>query len=94
VIGKRLYALALEHDAAGVAWTHYRIRRAALEAAVALGAEAQALIAQVERASERELRHVGAKLYRVQRIGAVAITAPEWRRIWAAYAARRRARAA
>jgi hypothetical protein len=94
VIGKRLYALALAQDMAGVAWTHYRIRRAALGAAVALGAEARALIAQVERARERELPRVGAKLYRVQRIGVAAITRAEWRRIWAAYAARRRARAA
>jgi hypothetical protein len=94
VIGKRLYALALAHDAAGVAWTHYWIRRAALEAAVELGTEARALIAEVQRASERELARVGARLYRVQRLGSVAITAPEWRRIWAAYVARRRARAA
>jgi hypothetical protein len=93
-LGKRLYGLALPHDQTGVAWTRYRLRRAALEAAVALGAEARALIAEVERASERELPRVGARLYRVQRVGAATITAPEWQRIWAAYGARRRSRAA
>ncbi len=93
-LGKRLHALALPHDQAGVAWTRYRLRRAAFEAALTLGAAARGLIAEVQRASERELPRVGARLYRVQRLGAGAITAPEWRRIWQAYAARRRSRVA
>lgn len=93
-LGKRLYALALPHDQAGVAWTRYRIRRAALEAALTLGAAARGLVAELEGASDRELPRVGARLYRVQREGAAAITAPEWRRIWQAYAARRRSRVA
>jgi hypothetical protein len=93
-IGKRLYGLALPHEQASVAWSHFQLRRAALEAAVTLGAEARGLLAQVERASERELPRVGARLYRVQHAGGVTIGAAEWRRIWQAYGARRRARVA
>jgi hypothetical protein len=93
-IGKRLYALALPHEQASVAWSHFQLRRAALEAAVTLSAEARALVAEVERASERELPRVGARLYRVQHADVVAIGATEWRRIWQAYGARRRARVA
>jgi hypothetical protein len=90
VVGKRLYALALEHDQAGVAWSHYHLRRAALEMAVELGAPARALVARVEGAPERELPRLGARLYRLQRAAAAAIGAGEWRRIWAVYHARRR----
>jgi hypothetical protein len=90
VVGKRLYALALEHDQAGVAWSHFRMRKAALEAAVELGAPARALVARVERAPERELPRLGARLYRLQRAAAAAIAAGEWRRIWQVYHARRR----
>jgi len=93
-LGKRLYAIALPHDQAGVAWTRYRLRRAALEAALTLGAETRSLIAEVERASQHELPRVGARLYRLQRKVATAIAAAEWRRIWQAYTARRRSRAA
>ncbi len=93
-LGKRLYALGLSHDQAGVAWSHYRLRRAALEAALRLSAEARSLLAEVERARDRELPRVGAKLYRLQRHGTTAIATAEWRRIWQAYAARRRPRAA
>jgi hypothetical protein len=90
VVGKRLYALALEHDQAGVAWSHFRMRKAALEAAVELGAPARALVARVERAPDRELARLGARLYRLQRATAAAIAAGEWRRIWQVYHARRR----
>ncbi len=93
-LGKRLYALALPHDQAGAAWSRYQLRKAALEAAITLGAAARSLIVEVERASERELPRVGARLYRLQRGGAAAIAPAEWRRIWQAYAARRRSRAA
>jgi hypothetical protein len=93
-IGKRLYGLALPHEQASVAWSHFQLRRAALEAAITLGAEALGLLAQVEHASERELPRVGARLYRVQHAGGVTIGAAEWRRIWSAYGARRRARVA
>jgi hypothetical protein len=91
VVGKRLYALALEHDQTGVAWSHFRMRKAALEAAVELGAPARALVARVERAPERELPRLGARLYQLQRrAAAAAIAAGEWRRIWQVYHARRR----
>ena len=90
MVGKRLYGLALGHEQAGVAWSHFRVRKAALEAAVALGVAARALVARVEGASERELARLGVRLYRLQRAGAAAITGGEWRRIWQAYHARRR----
>ncbi len=93
-LGKRLYALALPHDQTGVAWSRYRLRLAALEAALALGAEARSLIAEIERVSERELPRIGARLYRLQRAGTATIAAPEWRRLWQGYGARRRSRAA
>ena len=94
-LGKRLYALALSHDQAGVAWSHYRLRKAALEAAVALGAPARALVAEVERAPAPALPRLGARLYRLQHRRAVAaVTAAEWGRIWQAYRARKAALAA
>jgi hypothetical protein len=43
-LGKQLYALRLPHDQAGVAWTHYQLRKAVLEAAVTLGVAARALL--------------------------------------------------
>ena len=89
-LGKRLYALALPHDQAGVAWTRYRLRRAGLEAALTLRAEARSLIAEVEHASERELPRLGTRLYRLHHGGvAAAITPVEWRRVWQAYQARK-----
>ena len=88
VLGKRLYALGLPHDQAGVAWTHYRLRKAALEAAIRLGVAARALVARIEATSQRALPRLGAELYRLQRAGA-AITPAEWRRVWYAYRARR-----
>ncbi len=94
-LGKRLYALALSHDQAGVAWSHYRLRKAALEAAVALGAPARALIVEVEQAPARALPRLGARFYRLQHgRAAAAISAVEWRRIWQAYRARKAALAA
>jgi hypothetical protein len=91
VVGKRLYALALDHDQAGVAWSHFGMRKAALEAAIEPGAPARALVARVEGAPERELARLGVRLYRLQRAAATAIAAGEWRRIWQVYHARRRA---
>jgi hypothetical protein len=90
-LGKRLYALALTRDQAGVAWSHYHLRKQALEAHVALGRPARALLAAVEQASPRALGRVGATLYRTQHAGASSVTAPEWRQIWRAYQARRAA---
>jgi hypothetical protein len=94
VVGKRLYGMALAHDEAGVAWTHYGLRKAALEAAVTLGAPARALVREIEQAPAGTLGALGARLYRLQHGGAVAIAAVEWRRVWQAYHARRRRRAA
>jgi hypothetical protein len=90
-LGKRLYALALTPDQAGVAWSHYHLRKQALEARVVLGRPARALLAAVEQASPKALGRVGARLYRTQHTGARTVTAPEWRRIWQAYHARRAA---
>ena len=72
-----------------MAWSHYRVRKAALEGAIALGAAARALVTRVERVPERELPRLGARLYRLQRAAAAVVTAGEWRRIWDAYHARR-----
>ena len=52
---------------------------------------ARAILAAVEHASPRALGRVGATLYRTQHAGAASVTAPEWRRIWQAYQARRAA---
>jgi len=52
-LGKRLYALALTPDQAGVAWSHYHLRQQALEAQVVLGRPARALLAAVEQALKR-----------------------------------------
>jgi hypothetical protein len=93
-LGKRLYALELSHDQAGVAWSHYRLRKQALEAAVALRQPARVLLAEVQHASRRFLPRLGACLYRVQRTTAIPVSAPEWRRIWQAYQARRLGRPA
>jgi len=90
-LGKRLYALALTPDQAGVAWSHYHLRKQALEAQVVLGQPARALLAAVEQASPKALGRVGSRLYRTQHAGARTVTAPEWRRIWQAYHARRAA---
>jgi len=90
VVGKRLYALALGPRPGGAAWSHYRLRMQALEAAITLGASARALVARVERAGERALPALGARLYRLQHVCASSITASEWRRIWRVYHGRRR----
>jgi hypothetical protein len=88
-LGKRLYALALSHDQAGVAWSHYRLRKAALEAAITLGAAARALVGEIERAPARALPRLGAQLYQLRQGRGAAISAVEWRRIWQAYQARK-----
>ena len=65
------------------------MRKQALEAQVVLGRQARALLTAVEQASPKALGRVGARLYRTQHAGTRAVTAPEWRRIWQAYRARR-----
>lgn len=94
-LGRRLYAARLPRDQAGVAWTRYRIRQAALDAAVPLSAAARELLGAIDRADTWALPHLGAVLYRRQHAaGAPGLTPAEWRRIWAAYRARRPARPA
>jgi hypothetical protein len=88
-LGKRLYALALTPDQAGVAWMHYHLCRTALEQAITLRRPARVLLARVEQASPRGLPQLGARLYRLQQAGAAPVSTTEWRRIWSAYHARR-----
>ena len=90
-LGKRLYALALTHDQAGVAWSHYHLRKTALEAgrdAPAAGARAPGR-SRGARQPRDPCRSSGAQLYRLQHAGAVSVSAAEWRRIWAVYRGRR-----
>ena len=42
LVGKQLYARPLPHEQASVAWSHFQLRKRALEAAVTLGAPARA----------------------------------------------------
>jgi hypothetical protein len=92
-LGKRLYGLQLTADQASVAWSHYRCRKAALEAALALGAPARGLVARIGAAPAATLPQLGARLYRLQHAGSVSVSRVEWRRIWSAYQARRTASA-
>jgi hypothetical protein len=94
-LGRRLYAARLPRAQAGVAWTHYRLRAAALEQAAPLGPVAGTLLARITRTPATGLPWLGAVLYRQQRAGAGVPGTPaaaEWRRLWAAYRARRPAR--
>jgi hypothetical protein len=88
-LGKRLYALELTHDQAGVAWMHYHLCKARLEHALKLGRPARGLLTQVERAPRQVLSRLGSQLYRLQHAGGTAVSSTEWRRIWSAYRARR-----
>jgi hypothetical protein len=94
-LGRHLYAARLPRGQAGVAWTRYRIRQAALVHAAPLSPAARALLAEIETASAAALPRVGAALYRRQHAaGAPGLTPAEWGRLWAAYRARRPARSA
>jgi hypothetical protein len=64
-VRSRPRALQLTHDQASVAWSHYHLRKAALEQAVMLRQPARALLAQVERATPRSLGQLGGRLYRL-----------------------------
>jgi hypothetical protein len=90
-LGKRLYALGLPAEQARVAWSHYRLRKEALEAALPLGQPTQLLLGEIARAGRGFLPRFGGCLYRLQRAEVVSITPPEWRRVWGAYQARRQA---
>jgi hypothetical protein len=94
-LGQHLYRQRPPRAQAGVAWTHYQIRKARLEAGTPLGPAARRLIAEIETADARALPRLGAALYRRQHESAgAAIPAAEWGRLWAAYRARRPARSA
>jgi hypothetical protein len=96
-LGRRLYAAQLPRAQAGVAWTRYRIRQAALAAAAPLSPAARALLTAIESAEASALPRIGATLYRRQHAPAAsdsAITRAEWGRLWQAYRARRPARPA
>ncbi|MFQ5946432.1 MAG: hypothetical protein ACE5NC_09335 [Anaerolineae bacterium] len=93
-LGKRLYGLRLSRDPAGVAWSHYQIRKAKLDAALKPSWLATALFRDVNEADRHVLSRFGAWLYRRQRAKGSMLSAPEWRRIWQAYHARKVARPA
>jgi hypothetical protein len=96
-LGRRLYAAPLPRAQAGVAWTRYRIRQAALDQAVSLGSAARQLLTAIEGADAQALPRLGASLYRRQHAPAGSadpITPAEWRRLWHAYRARRPAQSA
>jgi hypothetical protein len=88
-MGKRLYALGLSHEQASVAWSHFQLRKSTLERQVALCPTARALLTRVERATPRSLGPLGGRLYQLQHTHTVVVSTTEWRRIWAAYRARR-----
>jgi hypothetical protein len=95
LLGRRLYAARLPRAQAGVAWTRYRIRQAALDAATPLSTAGRELLDAIGRTEAWALPRLGAALYRRQHAaGAPGLTPAEWRRIWAAYRARRPARPA
>src|SRR5262249_45744886 len=52
-----------------VAWSHYRLRKAALEVRGTLGAPARALVTRIGAASAASLPALGTRLYRLQRAG-------------------------
>jgi hypothetical protein len=59
-LGRRLYAAHLPRAQAGVAWTRYRIRQAALDAAAPLSCVARELLAEIEDAESWALPRLGA----------------------------------
>jgi hypothetical protein len=89
-LGRQLYAAQLPRAQAGVAWTRYRIRQAAFDAAAPLSVTARTLLAEIETAPAVALPRLGAALYRRQHAArAPGLTPAGWRRLWATYRARR-----
>jgi len=88
-LGKRVYALDLARDQAGVFWYEYRKteRRIMAEIGKSLSISARRLLHQVRNANGN-LAALGARLYRIQQ-GAVKLSDPpakhEWIVIWEAY---------
>ena len=88
-LGKRVYALDLARDQAGVFWYEYRKteRRIMAEIGKSLSISARRLLHQVRNANGN-LAALGARLFKIQR-GAVKMADPprrhEWIIIWEAY---------
>lgn len=88
-LGKRVYALDIARDQAGVFWYEYRKaeRRIMAEIGESLSASARRLLAQI-RSANGNLGTLGARLYKMQQ-GMVKTADPprkhEWIIIWAAY---------
>lgn len=88
-LGKRVYALNLSRDQAGVFWHEYRKSEQRIVAALkkSLGISARRLLEQVRKANGN-LAALGARLYKIQN-GVVKMADPphkhEWIVIWEAY---------
>ncbi|HQB14055.1 MAG TPA: hypothetical protein PLF52_06355 [Syntrophales bacterium] len=88
-LGKKVYALGLSRDQAGVLWYEYRKteRRIMAEIGKSLSVSARRLLQQVRNANGN-LAALGARLFKIQR-GTVKMADPprkhEWIVIWAAY---------
>ena len=88
-LGKKVYALGLSRDQAGVFWYEYRKseRQIMEEIGKSLSVSARRLLHQVRNANGN-LATLGARLFKIQR-GAVKMADPprkhEWIVIWAAY---------
>jgi hypothetical protein len=88
-LGKKVFALRLARDQAGVFWYEYRKSQMRIMEAVrkSLGASARQLVRQIRNANGN-LAAFGARLYKIQS-GAIKMADPprkhEWIVIWAAY---------
>jgi len=88
-LGKKVYALGLSRDQAGVFWYEYRKseQRIMAEIGKSLSVSARRLLEQVRNANGN-LAALGARLFKIQR-GVVKMAGPpakhEWIVIWAAY---------
>jgi len=88
-LGKKVYALGLSRDQAGVFWYEYRKteQRIMTEIGKSLSASARRLLQQVRNANGN-LSVLGARLFKIQR-GVIKMADPprkhEWIIIWAAY---------
>lgn len=88
-LGKKVYALGLSRDQAGVFWYEYRKAEQRIMAALkkSLGVSARQLLRQVQNANGN-LAALGARLFKIQR-GVIKMADPprkhEWIILWAAY---------
>lgn len=88
-LGQEIYAMALLHDQAGVAWTWYRLRKARLQATQRLSPPAWRLLQQIQRVPEHALPRFGTHLYRLQHNGLASLPSHEWAALWQVYRDRR-----